>query len=137
MPNKPMTSNRCYLLRALIDWIVDNDCTPMVHIDPGVAGVSVPNAYVKDGGIVLNLSAAATRNLAISDSELVVDCRFGGQAHRVTAPIGAVTAVFARENGQGMAFNPEAASTPPPASPEPPSSKPGAAKQGPSLSLVK
>ena len=122
-----MTSTRPYLLRALIDWIVDNDCTPMVRLDCGVEGVSVPSPYVKDGGIVLNLSATATRNLAISNTELVVDCRFGGHAHRVTAPIAAVTAAFARENGQGMTFGPE---PPTPPTPEPPT-------KGPKLSLVK
>ena len=133
MPNKPMKSNRPYLVRALIDWIVDSDCTPMIQIDCNVEGVSVPKAYIKDGGVVLNLSATATRNLAISGTELAVDCRFGGHPHRVAAPIGAVTAVFARENGQGMAFGPE------PSSPEPgaPKNQPKPPPKGPSLSLVK
>ena len=132
-----MTSTRPYLLRACIDWIVDNDCTPMAQIDCGVEGVAVPDAYIKDGGIVLNLSATATRNLEISNSELVVDCRFGGKAHRVRAPVGAITAVFARENGQGMAFGTEPPATPQASSPETPASKPDAPRKGPHLSLVK
>jgi len=128
-----MTSHRPYVLRALIDWIVDNGCTPMVHIDCGIEGVSMPSAYVKDGGIVLNLSPTATRNLAISNAELVVDCRFGGRPHRVAAPIHAVSSVFARENGKGMTFGPE----PNPPAPESPPKKPEPPKKRPHLSIVK
>ncbi len=138
MPDKSMSSPKPYLLRALIDWIVDNDCTPMVQIDCGVEGVSVPRAHVKDGGITLNLSATATRNLAISDSGMVVDCRFGGRAQRIVAPIGAITAVFAHENGQGTVFGPEPSpATPEPPTPDPPANKPESPPKGPRLSLVK
>ena len=104
-----MTPPRPYLVRALIDWIVDNDCTPFVAIASDMDGVTVPPATAKDGRVVLNLSASATRNLEISNERLTVDCRFGGKPFHVTAPMGAVVAVFARESGEGMSFEPEAA----------------------------
>lgn len=128
-----MTPSRPYLVRALIDWIVDNGCTPHIAIACDVDGVSVPEEHTRDGRIVLNLSAAATRNLDISDDAIVVDCRFGGRPQRVSAPIGAVVAVFARENGQGMAFEPE---SPTPASEQAPASDASKGKNGPRLSLV-
>ncbi len=127
-----MTPPRPYLVRALIDWIVDNDCTPFVAIASDMEGVSVPPEAAKDGRVVLNLSASATRNLQISNELLTVDCRFGGQPFHVSAPMGAVVAVFARENGEGMAFEAEAA-TGTPAPPKPPAK----AKKGPNLTLVR
>ena len=129
-----MTTPRPYLVRALIDWIVDNDCTPFVTIASDLDGVTVPPGSAKDGRVVLNLSASATRNLQISTELLTVDCRFGGNPFHVTVPMGAVVAVFARENGEGMAFEPEKAAEPPDA-PEAPSAKPPP-KKGPKLTLV-
>ena len=135
-----MTSPRPYFVRALIDWIVDNDCTPFVTILSDAEGVTVPPGIAKDGRVVLNLSASATRNLEISNDRLTVDCRFGGQPFHVTAPMGAVVAVFARENGEGMAFEPDATDSPPP-SPAPTDGDPTDAapkprRKGPKLTLV-
>lgn len=129
-----MTSPRPYLVRALIDWIVDNDCTPFVAVASELDGVTVPPGTAKDGRVVLNLSASATRNLQISNELLTVDCRFGGQPFHVTVPMGAVVAVFARENGEGMSFEPEQAAEAP-AAPETPATKPPP-KKGPKLTLV-
>lgn len=129
-----MTPPRPYLVRALIDWIVDNDCTPFVAIASDAEGVTVPPGTAKDGRVVLNLSASATRNLQISNELLTVDCRFGGQPFHVTAPMGAVVAVFARENGKGMSFEPEEAGQAPNAD-DTPTNKPPP-KQGPKLTLV-
>ena len=129
-----MTPPRPYLVRALIDWIVDNDCTPFVAIASDMDGVTVPPGTAKDGRVVLNLSASATRNLQISNELLTVDCRFGGQPFHVTAPMGAVVAVFARENGEGMSFEPEKAGQTP-STDAAPSTKPPP-KQGPKLTLV-
>lgn len=129
-----MTPPRPYLVRALIDWIVDNDCTPFVAIASDMDGVTVPPGTAKDGRVVLNLSATATRNLQISNELLTVDCRFGGRSFHVGAPIGAVVAVFARENGEGMTFEPEAARQ---RDGEPPNSDPPRPpRKGPNLSLV-
>jgi len=102
-----MTSSRPYLIQALIDWIVDNDCTPHLVIDCTVPGVDAPRDNATDGKLVLNISATATRNLEIGNEAVEVDCRFGGRAVHVHAPMGAVVAVYARENGMGLAFDAE------------------------------
>ena len=130
-----MTPPRPYLVRALIDWIVDNDCTPFVAIASEMAGVTVPPGTAKDGRVVLNLSASATRNLQISNEVLTVDCRFDGKPFHVTVPMGALVAVFARENGEGMSFEPEQAAEKPAATEAPPPTKPPP-KKGPKLTLV-
>ena len=122
-----MTSSRPYLIRALIDWMVDNACTPYVAIACDDAGAEDLLDYATDGRLVLNLSAGATRGLVVDDEHLSVDCRFGGKPVHVSVPIGMVIAVYARENGMGMAF--ELASDEAPTEPEPPGR--------PRLSLVK
>jgi stringent starvation protein B len=99
-----MNSSRPYLVRALYDWIVDNGCTPYVLIDAHVQGVEVPQQYVKDGQIVLNISPGAVANLLISNDDIRFRGRFGGIAVDVFAPVRAVLGIYARENGQGMAF---------------------------------
>ena len=122
-----MRSSRPYLVRALIDWIADSDCTPYVVIATDAPGTEALRDYATDDRLVLNLSATATRNLRVDNDGIEVDCRFGGRAVQVRAPIGAVAAVYARENGMGMAFDPEAGGTPAESKPRPP----------PKLSLVK
>ena len=119
-----MKSSRPYLVRALYDWIVDSACTPYVLIDATAQGVDVPAQYVKNGQIVLNISPGAVANLAIGDEELRFRGRFGGVAIDVAAPIGAVLGVYARENGQGMVFEPEAGDTPPGGGDEPRGTRP-------------
>lgn len=129
-----MNSSRPYLVRALYDWIVDNGCTPYVLIDAHVQGVEVPQQYVKDGQIVLNISPGAVANLLISNDDIRFRGRFGGIAVDIFAPVRAVLGIYARENGQGMVFEPEKA---PPPSPDdvPPPSPPVPAKRG--LRVVK
>jgi stringent starvation protein B len=107
-----MKSSRPYLVRALYDWIVDNGCTPYVLIDAHAPGVEVPQQYVKDGQIVLNVSPGAVSELLITNDGISFRGRFGGIAVDILAPIGAVLGIYARENGQGMVFEPERA--PPP-----------------------
>lgn len=110
-----MTSNRPYLVRALVEWIMDNDCTPYLILGADVPGVDVPENYVEDGKIVLNVSPTAVRDLDIGNDTLTFDGRFAGKSYRIHAPIGAVLAVYAKETGQGMAFeaDPGAEPTPP------------------------
>lgn len=122
-----MTSTRPYLVRAIVDWIVDNAWTPHVVIAADAPGAEALLDYATDGRLVLNVSATAIRNLAIGRDTLEVDCRFGGRSVHLSAPIGTVVAVYARENSMGMVFEVEASHTP--AEPEPPSR--------PKLSLVK
>ena len=129
-----MTSVRPYLVRALIDWITDNDHTPYLGIDCGVAGVEAPAERTRDGRLVLNVSAQATRNFVVGNDWLDVDCRFSGRSVHIRAPVGAVVAVYSRESGHGMAFEPEAAGDAggEDSTPEPPRPRSG----GPKLRLV-
>lgn len=106
-----MTSKRPYLLRALYEWVLDNQCTPHVLIDATAAGVQVPPATVKDGQVVFNLAPQAIAHLDMGNEELTFHARFSGVSQRIRAPIGAVLALYARENGEGMMFPPESAET--------------------------
>ena len=99
-----MTPSRAYLLRALNEWILDNQCTPYLVVNTTIASVQVPEAYVKDGQIVLNINPAAVRHLALTNESVSFEARFGGQPQTVFVPIEAVTAIYAKENGAGMVF---------------------------------
>ncbi len=100
-----MKSNRPYLLRALYEWILDCQCTPYITVRADVPGVDVPQAYVSEGLITLNLSPQSIRDLLIANDTLSFDGRFGGNPYRVIVPTGAVIAIYARETGRGMAFD--------------------------------
>ncbi len=132
-----MNSSRPYILRALYDWIVDNDCTPHILVDATQPGVEVPTDYVKDGQIVLNVSPTAVIDLHLSNHLVTFNGRFGGRPTDVAFPVAAVLGIYARENGQGMVFEPDE----PPEPPEPPADGPGseesAAQKRPSLKVVK
>ena len=101
-----MTSHRPYLLRALYEWIVDNGLTPHILVDATKPGVRVPTHAVKDGRIVLNIAERAVGHLQMDNDDVRFSARFGGVSHAVIVPIDAVVAIYARENGQGMAFEP-------------------------------
>ena len=128
-----MTPSRPYIMRALYDWIVDNDCTPYVLVDASLSGVVVPEQYVKDGQIVLNISPSAVVDLNITNEALSFNGRFGGVATDIMVPVVAVVGIYARENGQGMVFEPED-ETPPPEDTPPGPAKP---EGRPSLKVVK
>jgi len=128
-----MTSSRPYIMRALYEWIVDNDCTPYVLVDASVEDVMVPQQFVKDDQIVLNISPGAVMDLNISNDAVVFNGRFGGVATDVFVPIRAVVGIYARENGQGMVFEPEDATEPPDDTPPEPDKIEGR----PSLKIVK
>ena len=97
------TSTRPYLLRALHDWCTDNGFTPYiaVHVD---ASVQVPMEYVKNNEIVLNIGFEATSGLKLGNDAIEFRARFGGVARDIHVPVDHVVAIYARENGQGMAF---------------------------------
>ena len=99
-----MTSSRPYLLRAVYEWIADNGLTPQIVVDAQHAQVRVPTAYVRDGRIVLNVSATAVRGLSLGNERVVFSARFGGTPFDVVVPVHAVLAIMARENGTGMSF---------------------------------
>ena len=109
----PMTSSRPYIMRALYEWIQDNDCTPYVLVNAMASEVDVPQQYVKDGQIVLNISPSAVIDLSITNDAMFFSGRFGGVARDVYVPIAAVMGIYARENGQGMVFEHEEEEPPP------------------------
>lgn len=97
---------RPYLLRAYYDWLVDNSFTPYLVVDATYLGVNVPVEYVKDGQIVLNLSASATGNLQLTNDFIQFNARFK-VSRELYIPMGAALAIYARENGDGVMFEPE------------------------------
>lgn len=103
-----MTSHRPYLIRALNEWILENNCTPYILVNAYEGGVQVPQDFVKDGQIVLNISPAAVQGLLISNVGIEFNGRFRGIPTRVYVPTAAVLGIYAKENGQGMIFEPEA-----------------------------
>ncbi|MEW6692981.1 MAG: ClpXP protease specificity-enhancing factor [Pseudomonadota bacterium] len=102
-----MTSSRPYLLRALYEWIVDNDHIPYIVVDARQPGVVVPPEHVKDGQITLNIAPHAVQGLSLGNAEVRFSARFSGRAFTVSAPVQAVLAIYDRETGQGMGFPPE------------------------------
>ena len=103
-----MNSSRPYLIRALYEWIVENDCTPHLLVDADYPGARVPPGYAKDGQVVLNVSPSAVRHLHMDNDAVSFEGRFGGVPQSLFIPAAAVLAVYARENGQGMVFEVEA-----------------------------
>ena len=147
-----MRSNRPYLLRAFFDWIVDNDCTPYIVVNAHYPGVEVPQDFVTDGQIVLNVAPRAVSHFEMNHEFVQLSTRFSGMPIEIYFPVGAVMGIYTQENGQGMVFEPETDDDmPPPAPPrgpkavkttsDKPASKPvtniGSGKPKPSLRVVK
>ncbi len=121
---------RPYLLRAIYDWIVDSDMTPYVLVNADAPGVSVPAEHVKDGRIVLNVAPNAVAELAMDREALACNCRFAGAPFSVYLPMPSIEAIYARETGEGMAFDavdPPSPDTPPDGLGSGPDGKPGGA----------
>jgi stringent starvation protein B len=97
------SSTRPYLIRALYEWCTDNGFTPYVAVQVDDT-VQVPREYVKNGEIVLNISFDATSSLKLGNDFIEFKARFAGTAREIVVPVGRVIAIYARENGQGMAF---------------------------------
>jgi stringent starvation protein B len=97
------TSTRPYLIRALYEWCTDNGFTPYVAVLVDES-VQVPREYVKNGEIVLNISYDATSSLKLGNEFIEFKARFAGTAREIMVPVNRVIAIYARENGQGMAF---------------------------------
>ena len=104
-----MTSNRPYLIRAVYEWIADNDMTPHLLVDAQYVGLRVPMQAVKDGRVVLNIAARAVNQLELGNQEIRFLARFGGVSQSVRVPLAAVLAIYALESGQGMALPEESA----------------------------
>ena len=127
-----MTPNRPYLLRALYEWIGDNDMTPHILVDAGFPGVDVPEQAVQKGKVILNIDPAAVRELNLGNEWLTFSARFSGRSSNVVVPVEAVLAIYAKENGQGMMFAREDG----PDSPDGPGDDPDSPKR-PHLTVVK
>ena len=119
--DQEVPSTRPYLIRALHEWCADNGYSPYlaVHVDPSV---QVPQEFVKNGEIVLNVSFDATSGLRLGNEFIEFKARFGGVPRDIVVPVTHVLAIYARENGQGMAF-------PPPPKPASTSPAPGASTE--------
>ena len=109
MEMSQLTPRRPYLLRAFYEWLLDNQLTPHLVVDVTLPGVQVPMEYARDGQIVLNIAPRAVGNLELANDEVRFNARFGGVPRVVSVPLAAVLAIYARENGAGTMFEPEAA----------------------------
>jgi len=109
-----MTSSRPYLLRALYEWILENNCTPYILVNAFGADVMVPQEHVKDGQIILNISPSAVQDIYMTDNAVEFSGRFAGISTPVYVPVAAVMGIYARENGQGMVFEAEMPTPTPP-----------------------
>ena len=143
-----MTSSRPYLIRALYEWIVDNDCTPYILVDSHIGGVQVPQEHVNtDGQIVLNINPSAVVDLQMDNDCVSFNARFGGIPTDIYVPSRSILGIYARENGQGMIFEPDLETDPEPPKPKMPKPEltpesgsgtdPGAGGKRPSLRVVK
>lgn len=102
-----MLSNRPYLLRAFYQWIVDSACTPILVIDANHPRCKIPQEYAEGGEIVFNISSVAVRDLKMTNDSIEFKASFSGIIHFITAPIKAILAVYAEENGEGIFFDAE------------------------------
>ncbi|WP_197702539.1 ClpXP protease specificity-enhancing factor [Candidatus Nitrosoglobus terrae] len=128
-----MSSNRPYLIRALYQWIIDNGLTPYLLVDATVIGVEVPHQHVSNGKITLNIHPNSIRDLSLENDWFSFSARFSGISHQILFPAQATLAIYAKENGQGMKFNEEDRSPPPPPNP----SSPNPLSRKPTLRIVK
>lgn len=127
-----MTDRKPYLLRALHEWITDNDMTPHVVVQANLPNVAVPNSFVQNNQITLSIAPRSVQGLSIDHFGIRFAATFGGELFQVQAPSESILAIFARESGQGMVF-----SEPKP-EPDPDSSEEAQKSSGrPSLRVVK
>ena len=101
-------STKPYLIRAIYEWCSDSGLTPYISVKVNAA-TRVPQEYVKDGEIVLNISQDATHRLTLGNDAVQFSARFNGHAREISIPLAAIQSIFARENGQGLVFPPEPA----------------------------
>lgn len=137
MPDITMTSSKPYMIRALYEWITDNNKIPYIVVNVNTDNIKVPLQYAENGRIVLNISQTAAAKLQIDNDYITFSARFSGVPMNVVIPTSAVLAIYAKETGAGMVFEEEDGSgsgNPPPPS-TPPSSPPPFGK--PNIKLVK
>jgi stringent starvation protein B len=127
-----MTPLKPYLIRAIYDWILENQLTPHLLVDAEHPQAVLPMQFVQDGRIILNIRPQAVEALDLGNTDIEFNTRFSGKSTYVKAPIGAVLAIYAKENGKGMVFEPEEYDLNEP----PPAPKP-LKKEKPKLRIVK
>ncbi|OTG98623.1 ClpXP protease specificity-enhancing factor [Acinetobacter sp. ANC 4973] len=101
-----LTPTRPYLARAIYEWICDNNLTPHLLVDATQPNTMVPEQFIQDGQIVLNLAPHAVHQLNMSNHTITFSARFGGVSRDIYIPLNAVIGIYARENGQGLFFDP-------------------------------
>lgn len=112
-----MTSLKPYLIRSIYEWIIDNDLTPHLLVDATHPDALLPDAFIEDGKIVLNIRPAAVQGLLLGNEMVEFKTRFSGRPMQIVAPMTAIMAIYAKENGRGMVFDKndeEGDDTPPP-----------------------
>lgn len=129
-----MTSNRPYLIRALYDWLVDNGQTPYLLVNAEHSGTVVPQQFVEEGRIILNIDPAAISNLQLGNEWISFSARFSGVSEDILVPPSAVQGIYAKENGQGMLFPDEEIAEEEEGPEEPDPNRPGGR---PTLKVVK
>lgn len=107
MDANEMTPRRPYLFRAFYDWIVDNELTPYIVVNTTVYGVLVPTEFIQNNQIVLNIAPQSVGQYSVSNEQIEFNARFGGNPHHIVVPMAAIEAIYARENGVGLGFEPE------------------------------
>jgi len=111
-----MTAVKPYLIRAFYEWINDNECTPYLLVNAAAKNVMVPQQYVKNGEIVLNVAPRAVQGLLMGNERIEFRARFGGVSTSISVPTEAIKAIYAQENGRGMVFDNGDSDAPPPSS---------------------
>lgn len=99
-----MTSNKPYILRALFEWILDNDLTPYLLVNELADGLMVPDGIANDNRIIFNLTPSAIRDLELLNDAVLFSARFNGVSENIFIPMNAILAIYANENGEGMMF---------------------------------
>jgi stringent starvation protein B len=102
-----MTSLKPYLIRSIYEWIVDNDLTPHLLVDAENSSAVLPQQFIEDGKIILNIRPQAIQGLMLGNTDIQFSARFSGKPMNIVAPIAAVMAIYAKENGKGMIFDQE------------------------------
>ncbi|MGP9543573.1 MULTISPECIES: ClpXP protease specificity-enhancing factor [unclassified Psychrobacter] len=102
-----ITPTRPYMVRALYQWIEDNALTPYLMVDATADNVQIPTEHVQDGRIVLNIASRATGNMSMENDYIHFSARFGGVSQEIWVPLTAVMGIYAKENSQGMFFDPK------------------------------
>ena len=123
MAERPVSSQRPYLLRAMHEWMVDNGLTPHIVVDASSPNLNVPPENIKDDKVVLNVSYAATRGLVLGNDTVAFEARFSGVPRAINVPVEFVLGIYARESGQGMVFAEETGTPPDDSGPGPAETK--------------